>query len=445
MAKIPLTIDPNYCKSWGFWEGARELIQNAKDAEEYSFYKMSIEHKPRSEKLTIANEGVVVPAATLLLLGATSKEGSEQRGKFGEGFALGCLALARAGHAVTIYNGDEVWRPIIEKAEDGVFAGQELLVFQTRKLGSARGALTIEIEAVTADIWAATKELFLFLEPPADNDIVKTSSGCVLLSDKHKGRIFAKGIFVKTVEDVEYGYDLHNAMLDRDRRMLDEWDLKYRLSEALKAAYEKLPERFAPKLYEMAKAGKKDTESLQYHADAKMLQALRTQYEAEHGDAMPVSDMQESRALELVGARTAVVNKTLKVLLQKSGLDADVEKTRRQNSVKEQLGWSELTEAEAFVCTNLVERVTKEYAIVHFHNETLAVNNLKDEKMGIARWALSSNPAFLLKAIAEKEASRTSGARDMGTILAEALLTALNMPIPVRIEPEKTEPEAVAF
>jgi hypothetical protein len=35
MAKISLTIDKNYCSGWNVWHGARELLQNAKDAEEY--------------------------------------------------------------------------------------------------------------------------------------------------------------------------------------------------------------------------------------------------------------------------------------------------------------------------------------------------------------------------------------------------------------------------
>ena len=86
-------------------------VQNAKDAEDYDGLAMQIDHKPRSQTLTITTKGISIEASTLLLLGKTSKNGSDQRGKFGEGFALGCLALVRAGHPVTIDNGHERWKP----------------------------------------------------------------------------------------------------------------------------------------------------------------------------------------------------------------------------------------------------------------------------------------------------------------------------------------------
>jgi hypothetical protein len=429
MPKIPLTIDPSYCRTWEYWEGVRELIQNAKDAEEFDQYKMTVDHSPRSDKLTVSNADVVVPASTLLLLGRTSKTEGGQRGKFGEGFALGCLALTRAGHSLTIYNGDEVWRPIIEKAEDGPFKGEELLVFQTRKLQSSRPAFSIEVENVTKEMWERTRERFLFLEPPKEHEVVKVGyKGSVLLSPERKGAIYCKGIYVNTVGDLEYGYDLEDAQLDRDRRMIDEWDLKYKLSTILNEAHSAAPDTFAPRIYEMVKNGKKDTTHLEYSADAKLLKALRESYAAENGDAVPVTSMQESRALELVGARTAVVNKSMQTLLKKAGLDADEEKQRRQNSVKELLSWSALTEAETEACTRLVEKITQDYAIVTFHNEALAVFLLPDSKVGIARWALTSKPLFLVKEVALVEAKRQGQVRSSDEILAQALLTAMNIP-----------------
>lgn len=440
MAKIPLTIDPSYCSTWGFWEGVRELIQNAKDADEFDLFEMSIQHSPRTDKLVVANKGVAIQASTLLLLGATSKTGSAQRGKFGEGFALGCLALVRAGHAVTIHNGDEVWRPSIEKAEEGPFAGQDLLVFQTRKLSSTRDAFSVEVEDVTKEIWAATKELFLFLEPPKTDDVVHTNNGSVLLEPRHKGRIFCKGIFVNVVDKVEYGYDLPHAQLDRDRRMVEEWDLKFKLADIMNSAHEAAPARFAPKVYEMLKKGSKEVEAIEYRADGKLLKALRASYEEEHGDAIPVTTMQESRALELVGAKTVVVNNTLKNMLKRSGLDAEVESQRRRDAVKSHLAWSALTEDEAGVCTRLVELLTLEYAVVEFYNETLATNVIEGNKIGIARWALSAKPLFLVKAVALCEAQRQTRAAEGGSgevaeVLAVALLRVLNIPTGLETAP----------
>ncbi len=83
MARIVLTIDPNYRPKWKFWEGVRELIQNAKDADEFEGMKMHVKHLPQTDKLVISNENCSLSMHLLLLLGATSKTDTQQRGRFG--------------------------------------------------------------------------------------------------------------------------------------------------------------------------------------------------------------------------------------------------------------------------------------------------------------------------------------------------------------------------
>jgi hypothetical protein len=190
MGKTFLTIDPEYCPSWGWFEGIREFIQNAKDADEFEGHEMKIEHQRRSNKLVISNKNVVVPTDRLAIVGTTSKRGTDQRGQFGEGFVLGTLALIRAGHPVTIFNGDEVWRPSIEEAERGPFKGKRLLHLNPHKLQNTRDTFSIEIENVSGEIWLESKKLFLFLCPPRTEETVKTPHGTALLGDEYRGRVF---------------------------------------------------------------------------------------------------------------------------------------------------------------------------------------------------------------------------------------------------------------
>lgn len=410
MAKIPLTIDPNYCADWGFWEGVRELIQNAKDAEESEGMPMSVEHLPRSNRLIINSEGVQLDHATLLLLGATSKTGGDQRGKFGEGFVLGTLALVRAGHSITIYNGEEVWRPVVEQAEDGPFQGQKLLVFQTRKLGSPRNTFSIEVENVSKEVWEETRKLFLFMTPPKHDEMVKLRDDMVLLAEDRKGSVFSRGIFVKKFDDLECGYDIRQLPLDRDRRSVDEWDLRWRLADIWKEAHDREPEKFSARLYDMVKRNTSEVKSLPYRADEKLVKSLREQFEKEHGDkAVPVRTMTESRELEALGAKPVMVNNTLQELLEKVGPKPAEIKERLKSEVKERHDWTSLDADEKAACLTWVERVTKGYLVATFNDPDIRCRYSTDEKLVlVSRTLLSFDPRTIVREVVRAEAQHQS-------------------------------------
>lgn len=409
MAKIPLTIDPEYCSSWGFWEGIRELIQNAKDAEDHDNHKMKVRHSTQAQTLTIINDDVSLPANLLLLLGATTKRGSGQRGKFGEGFAIGVLALVRAGHEVTIYNGDEVWRPEIATPDEGhPFEGSRLLVFNTRKLQNVRSEFEVVVNNVSKEVWEVTKKLFLFLQPPKATEVVETWSGKVLLGDEYKGMIFSRGIFVTKNEDVECGYDINNLELDRDRRTVDEWHLKYKLGDIWNDAQAKEPAKFAPRIYQMAKDEKAEIKGLHYHADKKLVDHLRQQFEEEHGEGtVAVESMQDAKELEQLGARTAVVNKTLAELLRKSGPTLYEVKDNLKKKAKNVLTWNGLTADEIDVCNRWIERVTQQYLIVEFNDPSIGAQFLSEyNKIGVDRSVLARPPREVVLIVAKEEARR---------------------------------------
>jgi hypothetical protein len=414
MAKIPLTIDPAYCSSWRFFEGIREFIQNAKDAEEYDNLAMSLEHKPRSSTLVIATKNICIEASTLLLLGKTSKGDGHQRGKFGEGFALGCLALVRAGHPVTIYNGHEVWRPEISKPDEGVFAGNDLLIMTTRKLQGYRPDFTVEIENVSKDVWEATRKMFLFLAPPNADTLVKVSEGTVIMDPGYQGLIYSRGIYVMRNEELEFGYDLVNAELDRDRRMIEEWNLKYKLGQVWEEALRADPAKTAPRVYQMAKDDKPEVKSLHYRVDAKLVKSLRDEFEKEHGmDTVPVSTISEARELDGLGAKTAMVTGTLQQLLAKSGPQLSDVKEKLRGKVKKRYGYHDLTKAESDVCAELVEIITLDYAIVDFNDTTACRQDGDGSTLLLARDLLAQEPKEILLLVGSLEAKRIGVALEL--------------------------------
>jgi hypothetical protein len=449
MARIPLTIDPGYCEAWGYPEGIRELIQNAKDGEEFDGCPMHIEHLPRTSKLVISNKGAKIAPSTLLLLGRTSKQGGVQRGKFGEGFVLGVLALIRAEHPVTIYNGDEVWRAEIATPDEGhPFEGQKLLVFNTRKLPSPRDAFTIEVENVSKEVWAETRKLFLFVAPPKPSEIAKVHGNTVLFGTEYSGMVFARGIYVNRVPDLEFGYDLENLQLDRDRRLVDEYDLRWKLGELWNEAHSQDPEKSAARIYRMAKESKSEVKSLQHRADDRLVKALREEFEKEHGvGTVAVESMSDSKELEQLGARTAVVSKTLHELLERSGAMVAEVKRKLKGTLKVTHAWRELTAAERTTCLDWVERVARTYVIVTFNDPKLTCRLLDDDQVAISRWFLSAGRRHLLRAVAGLEAMRCK--RSVDDVWLDALGVAAdeaaNAPLLTVVQGDGTPVEAPAF
>jgi hypothetical protein len=425
--KNPLTIDPNYCSEWGFFEGVRELLQNARDAHEFGGHEMSVEHSARKNRLTIANRNVVVPAADLAIIGKTTKRGTDQRGQFGEGFVLGILALARAGHAVSVYNGDEVWHPSIEKAETGPFVGHELLHLNSRKLPNARDAFSVEVDNVSKELWDETKKRFLFLTPPASEAMVVTTYGTVLLGPAYRGEIFARGIYVNKLAELECGYDLKDLRLDRDRRLVDEWELKGKLPAIWNAAHELEPTKFLDQIYDMAKQDRIEVRELSWRADERLRKALRAAFEREHGQGtVPVKDMTESKELANLGAKTVVVNRNLAELLEKTGLSAYEARVKLESSIAVRHEWNVLTSEERTACERLVEPLTRDYIVVTFNKPTLASRVIPEEtKVAVARWVLTADPRFIIGEVARQVSTRDQ--RDVVDLLLEQLLRVMGV------------------
>lgn len=335
---LRLPIDPEYVPTWGRYEACRELVQNAADEQDRRGHRMTIEHD--GERLVIANEGAVL-APGALLLGRTDKSDAPQlRGKHGEGLALALLVAARSGIELTVETGAERWTPRI--AHDEAF-GTRCLAIDREECPDIDGVrVTLKIGA--AD-WQAMSRRFLFVVAPERT--VATGPGTLLLDERHRGHVFVKGIWVLSRPSMLFGVDLRDVSLDRDRRLIADFDLKWACSEILAEAVARDPDRFAKLVYEMTEAGAEGAEYVHHHAGrgSATAKALADQFLAKHGDAVPVRNLGESREADEAGKRGVLVrNGLVDVLEREIGTIADAR--RAKLDVLESFGWHELSADE---------------------------------------------------------------------------------------------------
>lgn len=235
MARIALSVSSDYLPAWGVHEGLRELVQNYIDAAEDVNVPGEIRYEGGTARgrVFLRNPGAKPLTREALLFGVTSKANREdQRGQFGEGMKVGTLALVRAGRQVTIRTQTETWSASLSPAPD--FGGRKVLTFDTRKRPTESDSVEIEIGPVERAEWDKIRDSFIFMqEEEAEVPSHKGVNGALLLDAAHRDSIFAKGIFVTKMDGCKWGYDLSSLALNRDRSMVDEWDVRYHIIRVL--------------------------------------------------------------------------------------------------------------------------------------------------------------------------------------------------------------------
>ena len=440
MAKVEITLTANYVKSWGTWEGIRELVQNARDGETEHGAAMSIKHTDAGN-LVIKNRGVTLPREALLI-GFTTKENNERMiGQFGEGLKLGILALCRKGFKIRINNGPEIWKPSIERSEK---YDAEVLCFDITKSKAREISedLVVTVEGVPHEYWESIRTRFLFLNPEV-KVIDCGYHGSLIIDDKMRGMLFVKGIFVEQTE-AQHGYDFQNVSTDRDRRMINAWDKKYNMSRILAAATEKkhiLQSAISDRIWNLLEKGSEEVglmdSAVLYNTD---LQDVLVQkfYDKYGRDSFPVADMDESRQLEALGKQGVVVPDMLRnVLSRKMGGFHDQMLALSKEEVKS-YSWHDLTEQEKknilLVQQLLVDTDEREVSanVVDF-NDPNCFGQCKDGKVYIARSILLDLPGFLHVYVHEWAHIGGAGdvdishARMVGHKLAEIAVNLLNV------------------
>ena len=315
--KLELTIKTSYLPSWGAYEGIRELVQNGKDAQTEFGATFEVRYRKDTGVLVIENDGTTLPHEALLF-GHTSKEGrGDLIGKFGEGLKLGVLALVRAGHSVKIRSGSEVWTPAIERSEK---FNADVLVFSIDKGREPKNRVQVEIGNVSEESWATMGDHFLFLGKQPKDTTIKTNAGTLLLDPKFAHRVYVKGIFVQNVPDLTFGYDLPDADVDRDRKMIETWSLQSRSQGIWRAALATRPDLIG-NFIELLETEASDVAGInEWNANA-LSEEIKTgvaeHFSKRHGDkALPVSTIADSRDVEHLGKTGIVCPKPLRNILE---------------------------------------------------------------------------------------------------------------------------------
>ena len=379
MSKIELTIKVTYLPTWGAYEGLRELLQNGQDAKVEHGAPLAVRYRKDSGTVVIENEGCTLPHEALLL-GHTSKtDRADLIGKFGEGLKLGVLALVRAGHPVRIRSGSEVWVPAIQRSEK---FNADVLVFDIQKGREPKNRVAIEVSGIDSEEWARIQECFLFLGTLSDEEHVRTSSGTLLLGKRFEGRVFVKGIFVSTDPRLGFGYDLTDADLDRDRKMVSKYDLQYRTQAIWREALTRRPS-LIPDFSKLLEREAADIEGIDGYNAGYLSDETKTvlaeEFQKRHGDdALPVATLGDSQDVAHLGKKGVVVPKGLRAILEQRLGSADTNKARLREEATTRYGWHDLSADEqshierALFLVNAVEPVTiNDVEIVDFRDEKL--------------------------------------------------------------------------
>lgn len=291
--KIEMTISPSYCPSWGLWEGIRECVQNYMDGVDQG-YEGEIKYSNK-DTLTFRNNGVVLTLAQMALMGEGSKAGTEARGEFAEGLKIGCMALVRAGHKVVIRTGNHAWDVSLEHSKK---FDREVVVLKSRPQ-KFLDAVEVKIKDVPREKWEEYRGRFRQKENP-----ISPFYGHLLTNEEDKGRIFVKDIWVCVDDELAYGYNFKNIKVDRDRKMIDAWNLSYHSSGIIFRALEH-EVLSSEEVFELIYNDRKDVSKMNYHLDADGFNKLNGVFREKYGEnGLPVrteADKHEAKHFGFTG------------------------------------------------------------------------------------------------------------------------------------------------
>jgi hypothetical protein len=380
MLRRELTLEATYVDKWGYKEGIRELLSNAWDAQTEYGTEVEIQHRPYNNTLYITTTGATIPREALLFGHSSKRERTDTIGQFGEGFKLGSLALVRDGKDVTIRTGSEVWRPLITHSET---YRAEVLAFDITKGNKYLNRVAIEIGGITADMWDNLKKDFLRLcDIPEDQIVCVPAVGSIITDPAYKGRVYVKGIAVRGDANLQYGYNLLNARVDRDRKMVDAWDMRWYTKYMWQLAVNKAPKLIST----FASLAANSTADLPFQPDEvaehlnvdtaqQIAAAFRTQYGE---DAFPVQTATETREVAFYGKKGIVVSPAYLALLRPEfGTTVQLQETFKYCTAKTYAP-ADLTDAENTALATAVQDVQR--AIPGLSEASISIVDFKDSR-----------------------------------------------------------------
>lgn len=238
MSRYELGMSLDYPAGWTAVDAIREMFQNALDEEAQNpENKWYFNYDKDTSTLRIGNKSSKLNKKTLLLGVSTKRDDAKTIGQHGEGYKVGVNVLLREGFGVIVYNyaEKEVWHAKVIKSRR---YQANIVVFDIEKYifkSVPEQSLIFEVTGITEDLYKEITEKNLWLQNDLGEVIECGSKGKALLDPKYKGNIYVKGLYVCNRDFLEYGYDLAPELLklDRDRSLVDSFDLQYALGKLI--------------------------------------------------------------------------------------------------------------------------------------------------------------------------------------------------------------------
>jgi len=289
--KYELSLSSDYVPNWTLVDAVREFFQNALDQQTTQEDNEMFFHYDGVHMLQIGNKSSVLSAKTLLLGTSTKRNETNTIGQFGEGYKVATLVALRAGKQIIFYNygKKETWKPRMVKSRK--YEGAEVLTFVVDKVFWKRppnNNLIIIIDDITPEEWEEIVESNLHCQNIEDmGEIIQTPKGRILLDDKYKGRMYVNGLFVCPTKYI-HGYDFlpQYLKLDRDRKLVSDWDLQWLASQMWASSG-------SNKIAELARQNAPDVAHIQYQTITSLTptSTAYVDFREQYGEnAVPVTD-----------------------------------------------------------------------------------------------------------------------------------------------------------
>lgn len=325
-SKFELSISTEYVPDWGLVEALRELFQNALDNETMNAKnKMGWKYNKESGEVEITNKTSKLSVESLLLGNGTKHDRTDTIGKHGEGYKIAFMVLLRNNKTIRVdnYGANEVWDVRLVKSRK--YKGQLVpTVFINKEpiwKKKPSNDLTITVGNITEDEYKELEVKNLHLRGEEVEAFNVTEKGRILLDEAEHGNIYVEGLFVTNISELQYGYDFSPKAisLDRDRRLVDSFNVKWSASELwCKAAgrNDKAMEIAIKLVYDSAP----DTayfSSMSFCGKRLLNGVTKRFYEDNGGDAVPVTSNLEYEAVKKDGiGKPIIVNSDIAQVLR---------------------------------------------------------------------------------------------------------------------------------
>lgn len=344
-SKFELSISTEYVPDWGLVEAFRELFQNALDNEIMNpENKMSWKYNASKKEVIISNKTSRLETSSLLLGSGTKHDRTDTIGKHGEGYKIAFMVLLRNAKTILVenYGLNEIWEVKLVKSRK--YRGQLVpTVFVNKEpiwKKKPSSDLTITVGNISEEEYTELVKKNLHLQNNVES-ITAEGYGSVLLNENESGNIYVNGLFIANKDGFEYGYDFppNVISLDRDRKLVDSFDIKWHASALWSKVSDTSGEarKIATGLV-LDKSNDTAYISSMSYSNTKLVNSVADKFYTDNGkDAVPVTSNIEYKAVEKEGTgKPVIVTSELAEVLRSNNIEEE-SRAIKVVSVQEQL------------------------------------------------------------------------------------------------------------